>query len=228
MGLSLYDAYIKEGKTISARQIQVILRDMLKCLVFLKKCGIIHCDLKPENILFKNETGKGVKIIDFGSATFIDDVDYDYLQTRPYRAPEVTLGCQFDFAIDMWSVGCIIYELITNKVLFNYPTVQENMAKALAINRQANFDQLSDANKRKKFMLNNNLLFISNEAGRGSIEDMEIVVPKPDYDLVLELKRSFCDLALIDFVQRCLVIDPAVRLGVEDALEHEFIKRTIN
>lgn len=226
--MSLYDAYIKEGKTVVSKQIQIILKDMLKCLSFLKKCGIIHCDLKPENILFKNEPGKGVKIIDFGSATFIDDVDYDYLQTRPYRAPEVTLGCQFDFAIDMWSVGCIIYELVTNKVLFNYQTVQENLAKALAINKQVNFDLLSDANKKKKFMLNNNLIFIANEAGRGTVEDMEVIVPKPDYDLVLELKKNFCDLALIDFIQKCLLIDPAARLTVEDALEHEFIKRTIH
>jgi len=178
--------------------------------------------------LFKGDVGKGVKIIDFGSATFMDDVDYDYLQTRPYRAPEVTLGCHFDFAIDMWSIGCILYELVTNKVLFNYQTVQENMAKALAINRLNNFDILSDANKKKKFMLNNNLLFISNDAGRGSVEDLEVVIPKNDFDLVLDLKKNFCDLALIDFIQRCLVIDPALRISVDTALDHEFLKRNLN
>ncbi len=223
----MYDAYIKDGKTLSSRQIQPVLRDILKCLLFLKKTGIIHCDLKPENIVFKSETSHGVKIIDFGSATFIDDVDYDYLQTRPYRAPEVTMGCQFDFSIDMWSVGCILYELVTNKVLFNYQTVQENMAKALAINRQINFDQLSDATKRKKYLISN-MLFVSNEAGRGGVEEMEVVIPRGDFDFVRELKKNMCDLSLIDFIQKCLLIDPGMRISIEDAIEHEFVKRSIN
>lgn len=41
------------------------------------------------------------------------------MQTLPYRAPEIVLGANFDYQIDMWSLGCIIYELITHKVLFN-------------------------------------------------------------------------------------------------------------
>ena len=79
--------------------------------------------MKPENILFRDERSKNVKIIDFGSSTFMDDVDYDYLQTRPYRAPEVFFGCKFSFKADIWSLGAIIYELLTSKVLFPYRTM---------------------------------------------------------------------------------------------------------
>jgi len=42
------------------------------------------------------------------------------MQTLPYRSPEIILGSDFGFPIDMWSLGCIIYELITHKVLFHY------------------------------------------------------------------------------------------------------------
>ena len=228
MGPSLYDAIIKDNKIVTMRQVQTIVRDVVKCLLFLKKSRLIHCDLKPENILFKTDINKGVKVIDFGSATFMDDVDYDYLQTRPYRAPEVTLGCQFDFAIDMWSLGCILYELVANKVLFNYQTVQENMAKALAINKQYSFDLFSDATKKKKFMLNNNLLFISSGAVRGSVEDLEVIIPRSEFDIATELKKHYCDVQLIDFIQKCLALDPVMRLSAEDALEHEFVKKAFN
>ena len=61
------------------RDVQIIIKDILIGLKFLKEKGLIHCDLKPENILFKNKNSKNVKIIDFGSSTFLDDVDYDYL-----------------------------------------------------------------------------------------------------------------------------------------------------
>ncbi len=176
-------------------------------------------------MLFKSEECLGVKIIDFGSATFIDDVDYDYLQTRPYRAPEVTLGCHFDFSIDMWSLGCVIYELVTNKVLFNYPTVQENLAKALSVNHMTNFDQLSDGNKRKSFIMSNNLIFISSNASNSGLDEMEVILPKMNYDFCAELKCYNCDPLLIDFIKQCLIIDPISRLNTEDGLQHEFIRK---
>ena len=94
------------------------MRDVLLSLCFFKSRGLIHCDLKPENILFLNKQSNNVKMVDFGSSTFMNDVDYSYLQTRPYRAPEITFGCRFDFAVDIWSLGCVIYELVAFRILF--------------------------------------------------------------------------------------------------------------
>lgn len=59
---------------------------------FLKSKGILHCDVKPENILYDDKID-AYKIIDFGSACFIDEECFSYLQTKPYRAPEVVMGC---------------------------------------------------------------------------------------------------------------------------------------
>lgn len=77
--------------------------------------------MKPENILLLNNNDSHVKIIDFGSAIHLDENDEHYeIQTLPYRAPEIILKANYNHAIDMWSLGCIIYELVTHNVLFNF------------------------------------------------------------------------------------------------------------
>ena len=90
---------------------------MLYALKYLKQLEIIHCDLKPENILLKEENKSGIKIIDFGSSTFIDEKVYTYIQSRFYRAPEIMLGIPYSPAIDMWSIGCIFAELMAKESL---------------------------------------------------------------------------------------------------------------
>ena len=91
---------------------------MLYSLIFLQKHSLIHCDFKPENILLRQEGKTGIKIIDFGSACFLEQKMYTYIQSRFYRAPEIILGCPYDASIDMWSAACTIYELYTGKILF--------------------------------------------------------------------------------------------------------------
>ena len=77
----------------------------------LIQVSIIHCDLKPENILLKNPKRTAIKLIDFGSSCKIGHTMYPYIQSRFYRSPEVLLGLPYDEKIDMWSLGCILYEL---------------------------------------------------------------------------------------------------------------------
>lgn len=208
--------------------VQKIAKDVLKCLGILKKFGIIHCDLKPENILFRLDPSKGVKVIDFGSSTFLDDVDYSYLQTRPYRAPEVSLGCKFDFAIDMWSLGCILFELVTGKVLFPYLTVQENLAKAMALNKAHNLDVLGEGSARHKFLLNNSLVCIKSEKETVDGGFMTVVIPKSTYKLADEYLPYCHERSLLDFIEKCVSLDPSKRLTVEAALEHDFLKKNFN
>ena len=80
--------------------------------------NIIHCDLKPENILVKDKNLEKLKIIDFGSSAFESDIIHTYIQTRWYRSPEVILKYpKINCKIDMWSLGCIIYELLIGNAL---------------------------------------------------------------------------------------------------------------
>ena len=60
-----------------------------------------------------------LKICDLGSASDASENEITpYLVSRFYRAPEIILGMPYDFAIDVWSVGCTLYELYTGKILF--------------------------------------------------------------------------------------------------------------
>ena len=59
-----------------------------------------------------------VKVIDFGSSSFVTDRQSSYIQSRSYRAPEVILGLPYDGKIDMWSLGCVVAEMYTGEVTF--------------------------------------------------------------------------------------------------------------
>ncbi|CAP61201.1 uncharacterized protein PODANS_3_1560 [Podospora anserina S mat+] len=89
----------------------------------MRKCSIIHADLKPDNILV-NEARNVLKICDLGTAIDRSDAATasteitPYLVSRFYRAPEIILGMPYDYAVDMWSIGCTLYELYTGKILF--------------------------------------------------------------------------------------------------------------
>ena len=59
-----------------------------------------------------------MQVIDFGSSCFESERVYTYIQSRFYRSPEVILGLPYEMAIDMWSLGCILAELLTGCPLF--------------------------------------------------------------------------------------------------------------
>jgi len=125
MEMNLY-RYIKGPKftVIRKETLRNIAYQMLNGLAQLRKIGIIHCDLKPENVMFTDNTNTKVKIVDFGSACTEYKTGYKYVQSRFYRAPEVVLGLNYSFEVDMWSFGCILCELATGKPLF--PAHDEN------------------------------------------------------------------------------------------------------
>jgi len=103
---------------VSVRQVAY---DILQALQYIKTKCIIHTDVKPENILIEKCDNGTIKFIlcDFGSAY---DGNYNligYHQSRFYRAPETIFRKNCSYSIDMWSIGCILYELLFNRVLFN-------------------------------------------------------------------------------------------------------------
>lgn len=81
----------------------------------------MHRDLKPSNLLI-DKTGTHLKIADFGLARTFNLPLKSYTHevvTLWYRAPEILLGQKvYSTAVDVWSVGCILFEMFSNKVLF--------------------------------------------------------------------------------------------------------------
>lgn len=141
-----------------------IATQMLNGLQHLSKIKIIHCDLKPENVLFTDSTRKEVKIIDFGSACTEFKSGFVYVQSRFYRSPEVVLGLPYDQAVDMWSFGCILAELVTGRPLF--PAIDENELLELFIVRigMPPEEMIKKCKKRKYFFTTTNKLVRSKKS----------------------------------------------------------------
>ena len=93
----------EDGLYFSIGRLQKVTKQILIGLEYIHSLKLIHCDLKPENILIKSYSRSETKIIDFGSSCYIHDHLSSYVQSRSYRAPEVIIGCKYDYKIDMWS-----------------------------------------------------------------------------------------------------------------------------
>lgn len=112
---------IYSQQKLTDQHIQFLLFQLLSAVHFMETARVIHRDLKPPNILVN--AACELKITDFGLArTMAEEMDKDptmYVVTRWYRAPELLFGChKYTSAIDLWSVGCILAELIGRKPLF--------------------------------------------------------------------------------------------------------------
>jgi serine/threonine protein kinase len=120
-------------KGVSLRLNRKFGRQILKTLAFLQGHQIIHGDLKPENLMLTHPTKSTVNVIDFGSACHITEKLYSYVQSRFYRAPEVILRLSYGTEIDMWSLGCVLFEMHTGVPLFPGKNSRDQMGKIIEV-----------------------------------------------------------------------------------------------
>ncbi|CAL4890605.1 unnamed protein product [Urochloa decumbens] len=124
LNMNLREVLKKFGRNIGLKltAVRAYSKQLFIALKHLKNCKVLHCDIKPDNMLV-NEAKNVLKLCDFGNAMLagMNEVT-PYLVSRFYRAPEIILGLPYDHPLDMWSVGCCLYELYTGKVLFPGPS----------------------------------------------------------------------------------------------------------
>lgn len=134
LSINLYDFLkLNDFEGVSMGLIRRFAIQILYALNYLKSENIVHWDLKPENIVLKNKYKSGLKIIDFGSSTFINERVYTYIQSRFYRAPEIMFGIPYGYPIDMWSFGWVLAELYSGYPLFPGENEKEQIGYILEI-----------------------------------------------------------------------------------------------
>eukprot|EP00042_Codosiga_hollandica_P059197 m.907314 g.907314 ORF g.907314 m.907314 type:complete len:1034 (+) comp60090_c1_seq2:1607-4708(+) len=112
------NSFISKARKIDEPTISFILKSIAEGLAYLHSRGIIHRDLKPQNILLHRTSKNSLvfKLADFGFARYLEqDMAATFCGSPLYMAPEVLNGEPYDGAADLWSVGVIAYQCLTNK-----------------------------------------------------------------------------------------------------------------
>lgn len=190
---------------------QYIIYQLLKSLKYIHSADLIHRDLKPANILINSDCQ--IKLGDFGLARSVastgEDTNIkltDYVATRWYRAPEILLGStKYSKAVDMWSVGCILGELIVGKAIYQGTSTLNQIEKVLEL------------------------------IGKPKPEDIESIDSPHAATILSSInvtkKKSFQSFfagaseVALDFLRKLLVFNPHHRLTVEEALKHKFLEQ---
>lgn len=180
----------------------VIIHQLLCALEQLHQRNIIHRDVKPQNIGIGGDWE--LKLMDLGMATekrIEESRMTSGVTTLHYRAPEVLMGLDYGSAVDIWAVGCLLYELLTGEVLF----------KACDEWRQITDIIQKIGMPDKEFMEK------LPEGVKKSFEKIPSKTPQSFKELFPTLNAEACDL-----LSNLLVLDPKKRLTAEQALAHSY------
>mmetsp|Transcript_6752 Transcript_6752/g.8154 ORF Transcript_6752/g.8154 Transcript_6752/m.8154 type:complete len:588 (-) Transcript_6752:1736-3499(-) len=135
-GGELFDRIVQR-KHYSEADASAVLKTLIKALNALHKKGIVHRDLKPENLVYADTSdGSDLKIMDFGLSWFMKEEDVQrnaqYVGTPGYIAPEVLLKQQYGPESDIWSLGVILYILLSGRMPFSGRTAGIQNAKIMS------------------------------------------------------------------------------------------------
>jgi len=161
-----------------------------------------------------------IALIDFGTAYYIHNLTEDEVQDRRYRAPEVILNLPYGYPCDIWSVGCVAYELITGFRLFepeNEPLnadIQQLFLMEKMLGKIP--EDMIEKSSRKDFLFNKH----SNE-----IRNVSPIVSFPLKERLIKqflVPESEAEI-IADFISQCLIYNPEGRATPKKLLNHNFL-----
>ena len=135
--------YFKKKKfNFSERQAMNIMSQLASGVKYLHQYGIVHRDLKPDNIMITQQNEYGViKIMDFGLSKIVSPHEkmVDGYGTLSYVAPEVLLRTPYNKEVDIWSMGVILFYMLSGRLPFRGSKEQEVAEKI--VYEQLEFDE---------------------------------------------------------------------------------------
>ncbi|EEB07814.1 CMGC/MAPK/ERK protein kinase Spk1 [Schizosaccharomyces japonicus yFS275] len=195
------------SQPLSDDHCQYFLYQLLRALKMLHSAGVIHRDLKPSNLLLNANCD--LKVADFGLARSVDSQSdggfmTEYVATRWYRAPEIMLSNrEYTKAIDVWSAGCILAEMISTKPLFPGKDYHNQISLIIGILGTPTMDDFNQIKSRR---------------ARDYIRSLPLTKRVP-FKALLPNANPLA----IDLLERMLTLNPEKRITVDEALGHPYV-----
>ena len=239
LGASVFD-FLKDNnyEPYPIDQVRQMAYELILAVKFLHDNRLTHTDLKPENILFFDSSHEiaydpkkkqdfrfvrnpEIRLIDFGSATFDHEHHSTIVSTRHYRAPEVILELGWSQPCDVWSIGCIIFELALGHTLFQTHDNREHLAMMERI--LGRLPSRMCLKTRVKYFDSRGRLKWDEKSSSGryvrdNCKPLHRYADKPpctctDPDVWEEM---------LDLIAKMLIYEPSKRLTLAEALRHSF------
>jgi len=161
-----------------------------------------------------------IRIVDFGNGCWVDKHFTDNIQTREYRSPEAILGLPYKANTDIWSLACVIFEMLVSNYLFkprkgkSYSKNDDHLALMMEhLGKMPKHMTLNGKESRDYFNKNGQLLRIKD------LRESSLVVP-----LIKETGMTFDEAREIEeFLLPMLEFDPEKRISAKDALESKWL-----
>lgn len=204
MDMNIYEL-IKDRKSyINEQRVKLYMYQLCKAIYHMHRNGIFHRDVKPENILI---TDSVLKLADFGSckSVYSKQPYTEYISTRWYRAPECLLtDGHYSYKMDMWSVGCVMYEVMSLRPLFPGSNELDQVSKIHAIIGTPSKQTLR---KLKKFQSRHMEFNFPHTIGSG-------IAP------LMKHTSNGC----VDLINQLCIYDSDERMNAKQALKHPYFK----
>jgi glycogen synthase kinase 3 beta len=194
--------YSKMRESVPMTLVKLYGYQLFRALGYLHAKQICHRDIKPQNLLVDSNSHT-LKLCDFGSAKNLTpgEANVSYICSRYYRAPELIFGTtDYSYAIDVWSAGCVIAELILGQPLFQGDSGVDQLVEIIKL--------LGTPTREEVKAMNPNFA--------------EYRFPFIKVASWAKTMRGKAPPEAIDLLHRVLIYDPAARPSAAEALLHPF------
>lgn len=200
---------LRSGQHLEDSHFQSFIYQILCALKYIHSADVLHCDLKPKNLLVNSDCQ--LKICNFGlSCSYSENNEENnrFITSRIasmwYRAPEILLSYrEYTKAVDIWSTGCILAELLGRKPIFDGKDYVDQLNHILQVLGTPSEETLQEIASQK---VHNYILQFGNIPGTS----FENILPRANPEALALLKKM-------------LEFDPKLRITVDEALEHPYL-----